>query len=163
MARQTYLDTLADREEPVVKNGLCSLCKGTRKLCGRDSCPLMRKFYSKRNTVPIVDTRDIAGCSPPAVFVGKFGYPKVDIGPLLPQEFGDTSLMDTPERWVGRRQSDIVDMRFKLVRGKYRIDAKDFRKAGRIVDNVQELALTAKPLEVVLIMVTVNATTKRRK
>ncbi|MBR7153191.1 MAG: hypothetical protein IKD00_05565 [Candidatus Methanomethylophilaceae archaeon] len=148
MARQTYLDTLADREEPVVKNGLCSLCKGTRKLCGRDSCPLMRKFYSKRNTVPIVDTRDIAGCSPPAVFVGKFGYPKVDIGPLLPQEFGDTSLMDTPERWVGRRQSDIVDMRFKLVRGKYRIDAKDFRKAGRIVDNVQELALTAKPLEV---------------
>jgi hypothetical protein len=39
-------------------------------------------------------------------------------------------------------------MRFRLVRGKYRIDAKDFRKAGRIVDSVQELALTAKPVDV---------------
>jgi len=57
----------------------------------------------------------------------------MDIGPLVPTEFGDTSTMDTPEKWGGKSIDDIVDFRFRLVRGKYRIDVKDFRKAGRIV------------------------------
>ena len=137
-----------DSGEAVVKNGLCNICKGTRRLCGKDRCPLMLKFYSQQKLLPSIDSKDLAGCSPPAVFVGKHGYPKVEIGPLLPAEFGDTSLMDTPERWVGRSIDEIADMRFRLVRGKYRIDARDFAKSGRIVDSVQEIALTERPIEV---------------
>ena len=148
MEQRTLFEQAVESDTTVVKNGLCNLCKGTRKLCGKDRCPLMLKFYSQQKYLPKVDTKDIAGCSPPAVFVGRYGYPKVDIGPLLPTEFGDTSLMDMPERWVGRSVDEIADMRFRLVRGKYRIDAKDFQKSGRIVDNVQELALTEKPIEV---------------
>ena len=140
--------TTPPREGDIVKSGLCVVCKGAHRLCGKDRCPLMVKFYSRQKTLPLIDARDLAGCSPPAVFVGRYGYPKVDIGPLLPPEFGDTSIMDTPERWVGKSIDEIVDFRFKLVRGKYRIDATDFRKSGRIVDNVQELALTEKPVEV---------------
>ena len=147
MVQSTFEQAL-ENDTAVVKNGLCNLCKGTRRLCGKDRCPLMVKFYSQQRLLPKVDRRDIAGSSPPAVFVGRYGYPKVDIGPLLPAEFGDTSEMDQPERWVGKGIDEIADMRFKLVRGKYRIDAKDFRKSGRIVDSVQELALTEKPLEV---------------
>ncbi|MBO4797381.1 MAG: hypothetical protein J5494_01200, partial [Candidatus Methanomethylophilaceae archaeon] len=135
-------------DDSVVKNGLCVICKGSRALCGKSRCPLMAKFYADSKSIPAVNSKDIAGCSPPSVFVGRYGYPKVDIGPLLPQEFGDTSLLDMPERWVGRSQSSIVDMRFRLIRGKYRIDAKDFEKAGRIADSIQELALTARPVEV---------------
>jgi hypothetical protein len=96
----------------------------------------------------LIDTKDIEGCSPPAVFVGRFGYPKVEIGPLIPPKFGDTSLMDKPEFWVGKSIDEIVDLRFRLVRGKYRIDARNFKEGGKIVDNVQELALTERPLEV---------------
>jgi hypothetical protein len=96
----------------------------------------------------LIDAKDIEGCSPPAVFVGRFGYPKVEIGPLIPPRFGDTSLMDKPEFWVGKSIDEIVDFRFNLVRGKYRIDARNFREGGKIVDNVQELALTERPLEV---------------
>jgi len=108
----------------------------------------MVKFYSRQRSMPLMDAKDLAGCSPPAVFVGRHGYPKVDIGPLLPPEFGDTSILDSPERWVGKSIDEIVDMRFRLVRGKYRIDATDFRRHGRIVDNIQGLALTESPLEV---------------
>jgi DNA repair protein NreA len=133
---------------PVVKSGLCIVCKGARNLCGKDRCPLMIKFYSHSKTMPLIDSKDIEGCSPPAVFVGRYGYPKVDIGPLVPPEFGDTSAMDRPEEWVGKSIDEIVDMRFRLVRGKYRIDATDFRKSGRIVDNVQEMALADRPVEV---------------
>ena len=135
-------------EKPVVKNGLCVICRGTKMMCGKERCPLMIKFYSRSRSMPLTDMKDLAGSSPPAVFVGRYGYPKVDIGPLLPGEFGDTSIMDKPERWGGKSIDDIVDMRYRLVRGKYRIDATDFKKAGKIVTDVQELALTEKPVSV---------------
>lgn len=126
----------------------CIECRGTKMLCGKDRCPLMMKFYSFSKTAPLIDTTDLEGCSPPAVFVGRFGYPKVDIGPLIPPIFGDTSEMDTPEMWVGKPMEQIVDFRSQLVRGKYRIDATNFKEGGRIVEKVQELALTQRPVEV---------------
>jgi hypothetical protein len=143
-----FFDSMAGYNKQDTASGLCVICKGSRNLCGKDRCPLMIKFYSQSKTRPLIDAKDMEGCSPPAVFVGRYGYPKVDIGPLIPPDFGDTSVMDTPEMWVGKSIDDIVDFRFRLVRGKYRIDAKNFRAAGRIVDQVQELALTEKPVEV---------------
>ena len=143
-----FFDSMASYNKQDTSSGLCVLCKGSRNLCGKDRCPLMIKFYSQSKTRPLIDAKDLVGSSPPAVFVGRYGYPKVDIGPLLPPDLGDTSEMDTPEMWVGKSIDSIVDFRFRLVRGKYRIDAKNFRAAGRIVDQVQELALTEKPVDV---------------
>jgi hypothetical protein len=108
----------------------------------------MVKFYSISKTKRIYDTLDLYGSSPPGVFVGRYGYPKVDIGPLVPPELGDTAIMDTPEMWSGRSIDEIVDFRFSLVRGKHRIDVKEFQKGGRIVDFTRELALAINPLEV---------------
>ena len=54
----------------------------------------MIKFYSQSKTRPLIDAKDMEGCSPPAVFVGKYGYPKVDIGPLLPP------VSVTPQSWT---------------------------------------------------------------
>ncbi len=147
MSDAEYFDTMAS-SVGVSASNRCIVCKGARKLCGKDRCPLMIKFYSQSKTAPLIDTTDLTGCSPPAVFVGRYGYPKVDIGPLIPPIFGDTSEMDTPEMWVGKSIDQIVDFRFKLVRGKYRIDATNFKEGGRIVDQVQELALTERPVEV---------------
>ena len=144
----SFFEMSAERNGGIVKNGLCSICKGAHRLCGKDRCPLMVKFYSQQKTRPLIDSKDLAGSSPPSVFVGRYGYPKVDIGPLIPPEFGDTSIMGTPEKWVGMPIDDIVDLRFRLVRGKYRIDAKDFRRYGRMVDGVQELALAERPVDV---------------
>ena len=85
MATQsTLFQEAVENGDTVVRNVLCNICKGTRKLCGKDRCPLMLKFYSQQRLLPKIDSKDIAGCSPPAVFVGRHGYPKVEIGPLLP-------------------------------------------------------------------------------
>lgn len=148
MSGQTFFDSIAELNKTEIKSGLCSICKGSRRLCGKDRCPLMIRFYSQQKTLPMIDAKDMAGSSPPAVFVGRFGYPKVDVGPLIPPEFGDTSIMDTPERWVGKSIDEIVDFRFKLVRGKIRIDAYDFKKSGKVVDDIQEIALTESPLDI---------------
>lgn len=146
--QSTLFEEALENSDSTVKNGLCNVCKGTRRLCGRDRCPLMVRFYTKKLNTPEIKSNDIAGSSPPAVFVGRYGYPKVEIGPLLPTYMGDTTVLDKPELWGGKSMYDIAAMRFQLVRGKYRIDATDFQKSGRIVDNVQELALTEKPVSV---------------
>ncbi len=108
----------------------------------------MIKFYSMSKTRKMIDTLDLHGSSPPGVFVGRYGYPKVDIGPLVPPVTGDTSIMDTPEKWVGMTIDDIIDFRFKLVRGKHRVSVTDFNNAGRIVDYTRELAMAEDPLDV---------------
>jgi len=127
---------------------LCALCKGSKRLCGKDRCPLMLKFYSSAKTSRLINSLDILGSSPPGVFVGRYGYPKVDIGPLIPPEMGDTTILDTPEMWMGRSIDDIIDFRFKLVRGKHRIHVSDFHPSDRIVDYTRELAMAENPLDV---------------
>ena len=100
----------------VPKGSLCIICKGSRNLCGKERCPLMVKFYSRSKTRRMIDTLDLAGMSPPGIFVGRYGYPKVEVGPLVPPFMGDTAMMDTPELWVGKSIDEIVDFRFSLVR-----------------------------------------------
>ncbi|MFH1473554.1 MAG: Nre family DNA repair protein [Candidatus Aenigmatarchaeota archaeon] len=118
---------------------LCVRCKGTRILCGKSSCPLLIKFYSYMRTKPLIDSTTLNGSSPPACFVGSYGYPKVFVGPLVPPKHGDTSFMDTPEMWRGKTMWDIVDFRFQLVRGKFVTDVKNFE--GKIIERTREIAL----------------------
>ncbi|MDD3792435.1 MAG: hypothetical protein PHY74_04825, partial [Candidatus Bathyarchaeota archaeon] len=35
-------------------------------------------------SVPLMESEDIAGMSPPSVFIGRIGYPNVYVGPLVP-------------------------------------------------------------------------------
>jgi hypothetical protein len=108
-------------------------------LCGKERCPILVKFYAKRKTVPILDSLKLEGSSPPSVFVGRFGYPKVYIGPMVPPVIGNTSIMDSPEQWAGLSIDEIVNFRFQLVRGKYLTDVHNFE--GRIIEQTQEIAM----------------------
>ena len=87
----------------------------------------------------------ISGTSPPSVFVGSHNYPKVFVGPMVPPIHGDTSLLDSPERWTDKSLEDIVNFRLNLVRGiqKISIDQTD----GRYIENLQEVAMSSKPLD----------------
>jgi hypothetical protein len=136
--------------EPMDRSGSspCVLCKGSKNLCGKDKCALMVKYYAHARTRKVMDSLDLAGSSPPGVFIGRYGYPKVDVGPLVPPVFGDTSAMDTPETWVGKSIEEIVDFRFSLVRGKFRVGVKDFQNAGRMMDYTRDLALCVNSVDV---------------
>jgi len=126
----------------------CILCRGTKLLCGKTRCPIMVKFYAQSRIAPQLDSLDIDGASPPGVFVGRAGYPKVSVGPLIPPEHGDTSMMDTPELWYGKSIDEIVDFRFKLVRGKTPVRVHDVEGGGRIVEMTREIAMAKTPAEV---------------
>ncbi len=121
---------------------LCGLCRGTKLLCGRSRCPVLVKFHSRDKVTPLIDKLSLGGSSPPSVFIGRFGYPKVSIGPMIPPVMGDTSLIDTPELWLDKSIDDIVDFRSMLIRGTYNVDVFDVENPNKIVGFTRELALS---------------------
>ncbi len=123
------------------QSSLCVLCKGSRNLCGKSRCPIMVKVNSYLKSVPLMSTEDIDGASPPSVFIGRVGYPNVYVGPLLPPVHENTRIYDLPERWFGKSMDEIVGFRSLLIRGKHRVNALDFNRAGKIMDQTRELAL----------------------
>jgi DNA repair protein NreA len=87
----------------------------------------------------------LSGASPPSVFVGRYGYPKVKVGPMVPPLHGDTTILDKPEMWLGKNIEDIVNYRLSLVRGV--LDADIHTTAGKYIDSLQELAMASKSAE----------------
>ena len=123
------------------QSSLCVICKGSRFLCGKTRCPIMLKVNYFLKSVPLLASEDVAGFSPPSVFVGRIGYPHVYAGPLVPPVDEDTSIFDMPEQWFGKTMDEIVGFRSLLVRGKYRVHVQKFEEAGKIIDRTRELAL----------------------
>ena len=87
----------------------------------------------------------LAGATPPSVFIGRYGYPKVKVGPMVPPLHGDTTIFDKPEMWFGKSLEDIVNYRLSLVRGV--TDVNVHVTAGRYIESLQELAMAAKSAE----------------
>lgn len=121
---------------------LCALCRGTKLLCGKSRCPVLVKFHARDKLLPVLNSKKIAGASPPSVFIGRVGYPKISIGPMIPPQMGDTSLYDTPEMWLDRSIDDIVDFRSILVRGKHRVHIRDVESSNKLVSLTRDLALS---------------------
>ncbi|MBX5329269.1 hypothetical protein HM003_07975 [Candidatus Bathyarchaeota archaeon A05DMB-5] len=134
------------------RNGLCVACKGSRFLCGKSRCPIIVKANYFLKSIPLMQSEDIAGASPPSVFVGRIGYPYVYAGPLVPPVEEDTSIYDLPEFWLGKTIDEIVGFRSMLIRGKHRVNVRKFEEAGKIIDKTRELALAVKPVDVELIL-----------
>ncbi|MBI4173475.1 MAG: hypothetical protein HY519_02030 [Candidatus Aenigmarchaeota archaeon] len=108
---------------------------------------LSKGFYLRRLTRKAGRMRSVAvgqtldGTSPPSVFIGRAGYPKVLAGPLLTPQHGDTTNLDAPERWLSARKiADIVGFRLNLVRGKQLLDIHD--TDSKYVSQLQDIALS---------------------
>ena len=133
-------------------NNRCSICKAGKMLCGKRSCPLLARIKSYLRIKPVYNKSNLEGASPPGLFVGHVGYPYVFAGPLVPPEQGDTSLLDVPEFWFGKSMEEIIDMRFKLVRGMHRVNVKKPKNGGSILDDTQLLGLAERSVDIDLLL-----------
>ena len=107
---------------------------------------ILAKWYENLSKYGNLFSSDsISGTSPPSIFVGSYNYPKVSVGPMVPPIHGDTSLLDSPEKWAGKSLEEIVNFRLNLVRGiqKISVNATD----GRYIENLQEVAMSSKPID----------------
>ena len=87
----------------------------------------------------------LTGATPPSVFVGRYGYPKVKVGPMVPPLHGDTTILDKPEMWLGKSIEEIVEYRLSLVRGVSTIDIHS--TSGKYVESLQEVAMASNSVE----------------
>ncbi|MGN6631102.1 MAG: hypothetical protein ACTHKP_02525 [Nitrososphaeraceae archaeon] len=89
--------------------------------------------------------KTLSGATPPSVFVGRYGYPKVKAGPMMPPIHGDTTILDKPEMWLGKSLEEIVNYRLSLVRGVSTVNVHNISE--KYVESLQEVAMTNKSVE----------------
>jgi DNA repair protein NreA len=126
---------------------MCIRCRSAQLLCGKPVCPLLLRYQAFAQTLPMVSGTQLDGSSPPAVFVGRYGYPKVSVGPLLSPLHGSTELFDMPEAWVGRSVSEVVGFRTGLVRGTSPIRVTDAERPIPLLEQLQLLGISSESAE----------------
>ena len=108
-----------------VTDGECAICKPPRSVCGDLKCQTSLKYLTILKLDKINSVDHIEGNSPPSVFIGSFGYPKVNMGPMVPPIQGNTMIYDYPEEWLTKSMFEILEMRSNLVYGKFKIDVRN--------------------------------------
>ncbi|MEM3607270.1 MAG: Nre family DNA repair protein [Candidatus Bathyarchaeia archaeon] len=125
----------------------CLSCRGGRMLCGRSYCPILSKAEALIKHLREVKSIRVEGSSPPGIFVGRMGYPKVYAGPMTPPFRGDTSILDAPERWVGKSFQEIIDYRYSLIRGKRLMAVDGAADPDEFLSTLQELSMASGPVD----------------
>lgn len=128
---------------------LCILCRGGRNLCGKAYCPVITRIRTLNIIANLKRSNELFGTSPPAVFVGRMGYPNIYVGPMAPTDCGDTSIYDFPEQWSSLKIDKIIEMRLSLVLGRTKIGVTDID--SRIAQAIHELVLNAKPTDIEMV------------
>lgn len=114
---------------------------------GRDFCPVCAKASAVFKVKKKLTKDDFEGISP-SVFVGRYGYPKINVGILSPPEkVEDAWLYDAPRYW-GKENFEIpklIDLRSSLINSRFSIRIKETNK---FLDISQEITMASKPVDV---------------
>ena len=96
---------------------------------------------------PLTDHQEFTGSSP-APFVGRFGYPYVNVGILAPTVHDDNAwLYDAPRHWAKNNLgiSDVVDYRTAMINSRFTSNVK---QPDKLVEIAQDVAMAARPVDV---------------
>lgn len=92
--------------------------------------------------------REIFGPSPPAVFVGRFGYPRVAVGPLLPpMPVENPGLASDTAALAALDIAGVLSIRSRLLRSKASMDVRRPLDDARSLESSRALAMAEKPVE----------------
>jgi hypothetical protein len=137
-------------------------------LCGKKNCPILLKKSILKSILPFeigksIRNVEIFGPSPPGFFVGRFNYPKVSVGPLVPfKEYAemlnvkDFHILDAPELWFGKQSREVISYRSSLVRSNFIANVKLKSKKSKthssnhvqkLLETSQELSMAARPVD----------------
>jgi hypothetical protein len=125
----------------------CIQCKGRNPAnCGRTFCPITAKSEALFKVAEKKVGESFSGSSP-AVFVGRFGYPHVNVGFLTPPDVSsDAWLYDAPRYWAKEDYGvrDVIGYRSGLVNSRFNTNV---RKRERMLDMSQEVGMASKPVD----------------
>ncbi len=106
--------------------------------CSRKTCPLLPVFRPQ-----IKVENEVFGSSPPSLFVGRYGYPKVRVCPAVPPVVGDTRPYDTPEMWSEMPIDRILEYRYSMILAQFKADVRYDK-----LETIQEMCLYDRPVDV---------------
>ncbi len=136
---------------PPNSGSLCIRCKGARNLCGRKKCSILEKVKAIYPILPKIEKQDINGASPPSVFVGRYGYPKVRLGPLIPPFSENTEVLDDPESWLSKSIDKIISYRSSLIRSSFESDVYSAPNPDKFLVETQEISMADKSVDMEVI------------
>jgi len=121
----------------------CIHCKGAHS---ENDCPLYNKALSLYKLRSSLKSPEFSGSSP-APFIGRFGYPYVNVGLLAPPELGEhVAGYDDPRGWAAKDTEirDVVGFRSSLVNSRTNLNVKQHSK---VLELAQEVSLASKPVD----------------
>ncbi len=135
------------------REAFCSACFGHVRLCNLALCPYLGRVRHLIDLEKLSNQTDVFGASPPAVFIGSYGYPRILAGPLVPPTSQiDTAIMDQSESWLNKSFDDLLTYRFSLVRGKKPTPVHSARDPDRLLSTMQELVMASRPADTEMLL-----------
>lgn len=121
--------------------------RGSVPLCPVSGCPLVQRIQGFQQVPETPRGRDLLGPSPPAVFVGRHGYPKVTVGPLLPPAAAYDPRVENTQALQGMGIGEILALRSNLVRSRAPVTVTAPQDPSKALEVSRELAMAAKPVD----------------
>ena len=120
---------------------LCVKCKGSRNLCRLNYCPLLDNVS---NLLPKLrlDKTEFFGQAPPSVFVGRYNYPNVYVGPMISEINRD---IGNPENWYGMGMLEIALKASTLIRPSTVLNVHHV--SDQNIEASKEIAMSSKPVD----------------
>ncbi|HIQ10276.1 MAG TPA: hypothetical protein EYH23_02055 [Euryarchaeota archaeon] len=123
--------------------GICVRCKG-RLWCSLGKCKVLEQRKRLLSSVP--KTKEVSAPTPPAVFVGWKGYPKVEIAPMGALKQPETA--EDPKKWLEMTIEEILDIRTSMVRPVFSLKARAAADPCGQLAVVHELTMSKEPVEI---------------
>jgi hypothetical protein len=129
----------------------CLRCKGGKYLCGLSYCPIILKtkaLIPVRKVLPKLKD-EFYGPSPPGIFVGRFGYPNIKLGPMVSLDSDNINILDEPDFWkTNMSMEDIIRFRAKLVRFMADpVNVTNIASPPKVIEITQEQVQAISPVD----------------
>jgi hypothetical protein len=117
-------------------------------MCGRSFCPIIAKSAAAFKVKQSIGKEEFFG-SAPAPFIGRIGYPRINVGILAPQEVREDAWeFDAPQFWSAESYKipQIIDFRSQLVNSRFKSLVRNAN--NKFLELTQDVALSNKPVDV---------------
>ena len=115
--------------------------------CGNPNCAICSKAYSQIRMKSMIMKENFS-TDAVAPFIGRYGYPAINIGILAPpSENEDSWLYDAPRFWAANEFQipKIVEFRSSLINSREKINIK---KRNKFLELSQEASMASMPTDV---------------
>lgn len=130
---------------------LCLKCRSAKMLCGLSYCPISISQSLERGAIKSVGNH-LSGSTPPSLFVGRYGYPKIQVYPSSPPALGNTSIYEDSSRWLEMDMNSFLEMRLSLLRGGRFVEVTKASNPDYFLQDVQVLSLSRSPVDVEMVL-----------